>query len=26
MIRLASRPLPKPEDVDSWYVLKVKQC
>lgn len=24
MIRLASRPLPKPEDVDSWYVLKVK--
>jgi len=25
MIRLASRPLPKPEDVDSWYVLKVKK-
>lgn len=24
MIRLASRPLPKPDDVDSWYVLKVK--
>ncbi|QQE75714.1 major capsid protein [Brevibacillus composti] len=24
MIRLASRPLPKPEDVDSWFVLKVK--
>jgi hypothetical protein len=24
MIRVASRPLPKPEDVDSWYVLKVK--
>ncbi len=23
MIRVASRPLPKPEDVDSWYVLKV---
>lgn len=24
MIRVASRPLPKPEDVDAWYVLKVK--
>jgi hypothetical protein len=24
MIRVASRPLPKPEDVDSWFVLKVK--
>jgi len=24
MIRLASRPLPKPDDVDSWFVLKVK--
>ncbi|TEB13370.1 major capsid protein [Pelotomaculum propionicicum] len=24
MIRVASRPLPKPEDVDSWYTLKVK--
>lgn len=24
MIRLASRPLPKPEDVDSWYTLRVK--
>lgn len=24
MIRLASRPLPIPDDVDSWYVLKVK--
>lgn len=24
MIRVASRPLPKPDDVDSWYVLKVK--
>lgn len=24
MIRLSSRPLPKPDDVDSWYVLKVK--
>lgn len=23
MIRVASRPLPKPDDVDSWYVLKV---
>lgn len=24
MLRLASRPLPKPDNVDSWYVLKVK--
>lgn len=24
MIRVASRPLPKPEDVDGWCVLKVK--
>lgn len=24
MVRVASRPLPKPEDVDSWFVLKVK--
>jgi len=24
MIRVASRPLPKPDDVDSWYTLKVK--
>jgi len=24
MIRVASRPLPKPEDVDSWFTLKVK--
>jgi len=24
MVRVASRPLPKPEDVDSWYTLKVK--
>jgi Phage major capsid protein E. len=24
MIRLASRPLPKPDDVDSWFTLKVK--
>lgn len=23
LIRIASRPLPKPEDVDSWYVLQV---
>lgn len=24
MLRVASRPLPKPDDVDSWYTLKVK--
>lgn len=24
LVRIASRPLPKPDDVDSWYVLKVK--